>query len=108
MNTVALNETDEVIYDFAAIVAENIRARAARKGLKQTDIARELGITYSAINARWHGRRQWQLEDIARVANVLDTTPWALTQPEYENSRRFKPANLYELPQLDSNQQPFD
>ncbi|MCI6573711.1 MAG: helix-turn-helix transcriptional regulator [Actinomycetaceae bacterium] len=86
-------------YDFAAIVAANIRAQASRIGFNQSELARELGYNQGAVNQRWRGKRQWQLDDLSKVAAVLGTTPWELVQPM---------GDIEKLPQLDSNQQPFD
>ena len=108
MTTTAIENTS--VSDFTLLVAENIRALAARRGYNQTTLARDLGITQGAVSARWYGKRQWQLEDIERVADVLGTTPWALCQPtdEYERGQSQRLAPVSQLPRLDSNQQPFD
>ncbi|WP_406712577.1 helix-turn-helix domain-containing protein [Trueperella pyogenes] len=78
--------------------------------MNQSEVARAIGLNQGAVNQRWNGKRQWQLEDIARVADVLGTTPWALCQPtpEYEESQSKRLAPVSKLPRLDSNQQPFD
>ncbi|MDD7465975.1 MAG: hypothetical protein PUK59_07085 [Actinomycetaceae bacterium] len=39
-------------YNFAAIVAQNIHARAAAIGYNQIDIARAIGIAQGAVNQR--------------------------------------------------------
>lgn len=108
MTTTAIKQ--DYAYDFAAIIAENIRALAARRGYNQKSLANALGLANGTISMRWNGKRDWPLNDIARVAEVLDTTPWALCQPapEYDTSRVNSPASVYQLPRLDSNQQPFD
>ena len=66
---------------FSEIVAANVRAATARRGWSASDLARAIGLNRSALSYRWTGRRQWQLEDLDAVAQVLGTTPWALTQP---------------------------
>ena len=108
MTTTAIKRT--TASDFALLVAENIRALAARRGITQTLLARELGVAQSIISMRWNGKRQWQLEDMERVAEVLGTTPWALCQPtdEYESGQSKRLATVSQRPRLDSNQQPFD
>lgn len=97
-------------YDFSAIVAENIRALAARRGYTQVRIADALGLNQSTVSLRWNGKRAWPLEDIARVAVILSTTPWDLAtpSPEYERGQSDGLAPVRRLPRLDSNQQPFD
>lgn len=89
----------EPVYDFSAIVAANIRAQLALNSVNQKELAKAIGINQGAVSARWRGKRQWQLEDLAKVAAVLGTTPWELVQPMEDKEK---------LPQLDSNQQPFD
>ena len=52
-------------------VASNVRAECARRGVTQSDLAVALGWSVSAVNVRWHGRRQWQLEDLEKVGQIL-------------------------------------
>lgn len=68
-------------YDFNAIVAANIRALAGRYGYSQTDIAKALELTPGAVNQRWTGKRNWQLEDIACLASLFRVAPWELCNP---------------------------
>lgn len=67
---------------FVLGVAANVRAEAARLGINQQDLARRAGMAQSTVSIRWNGRRQWQLEDLEAVAQVLGTTPSALCQVE--------------------------
>lgn len=80
-------------------MAANIRAMAALNGVSQKELAKAIGVNQGSVSVRWRGKRQWQLEDLAKVAAVLGTTPWELVQPMEDKEK---------LPQLDSNQQPFD
>ena len=84
---------------FSEIVAANVRATTARRGMSATDLARATGINRSALGMRWNGQRQWQLEDLDRVATVLGTTPWALATPA--------PGDVWR-PRPDSNREPAD
>lgn len=93
----SIEKTDT--YDFSAIVAANIRGYAALNDVSQKELAKAIGMTQAAASTRWRGKRQWQLEDLAKVAAVLGTTPWELVQPMADKEK---------LPRLDSNQQPFD
>ena len=52
-------------------VAENIRVACARRGWKQVDLARALGVSKATVNAKWMGDRPWQLADIEDVAEAL-------------------------------------
>ncbi len=74
-----------------AEVAENVRVECARRGWKQSDLARALGIANSAVNARWMGGRQWQLEDLDAIAKAMRV-----------------PVDRLLLPRVDSNHQPTD
>jgi len=74
-----------------AAIAENVRVECARKGWKQADVARALGVARSAVNVRWMGGRQWQLEDLESLAKALAV-----------------PVDRLLLPRLDSNQEPTD
>lgn len=86
-------------YDFGAIVSNNVRALSALHNISQKELAKAIGIDQSSVSQRWRGKRQWQLEDLAKVAAVLGITPWELVTPL---------GDIEKLPQLDSNQQPFD
>ena len=66
---------------FSEIVAANVRAMAGRRGIIPAELARKLGVSRGTISTRWTGKVQWQLEDLDAVAQILGTTPWALTQP---------------------------
>lgn len=66
---------------FSEIVAANVRALAARRGLIPAELALRIGMPNSSLSRRWRGAQQWQLEDLDAVAQALGTTPWALTQP---------------------------
>lgn len=91
------------------IIATNIRAEAARRGLLQKDIAEALGLTQGAISHKWAGRRAWTFRELDKIAALYGLEAWQLCKPsEYEESRRKSAANLSLLPRLDSNQRPSD
>ena len=101
----------------AQIVATNIRTICARVGWNQSDLARALGVTPSAVQARWWGKkRDWQLEDLDVIAPLLGTTPWELMTPapgdHWSPGTPEAPAGgagaSEGLLRLDSNQQPSD
>lgn len=55
----------------SAVVASNIRAEAARRGWRQLDLARALGVTPTTISRKWLGVRLWQLDELEDVAEAL-------------------------------------
>ena len=66
--------------DWPTLVASNVRAEAARRGYSASDLARALKMDRSSIGMRWRGERQWQLEDLERVARLFGIAPWDLTR----------------------------
>ncbi|MCZ4500478.1 MAG: BetR domain, partial [Marmoricola sp.] len=56
-------------------------------------LAEHLGIHQAAVGKKLMGRRPWQLDELQKVASVLDTDVAPLCSV---------------LPRLDSNQQPSD
>lgn len=66
---------EHVQKEFAATVAANIRAEAAARRMSQSELAKALGWAMTTVNARWTGRRDWQLEDVEAVAAVFGLRP---------------------------------
>ncbi|XCB29626.1 helix-turn-helix transcriptional regulator [Arcanobacterium hippocoleae] len=81
----AIKELFDSGYEYAQIVAENIRVEAARRSMNQSDIARKLGLKPATISLRWNGRRSWPIEDIGRIADVFGIEPWQLSVPSNYN-----------------------
>lgn len=78
---------------FASLVAAEVRAMMARRGITQTMMAAELDVTQMYVSRRItksDKRVPIDVEDLAKFAQVLDCSI----------------ADL--LPRLDSNQQPSD
>lgn len=71
----------ESSFDSVSVTAANIRALCARAGLTQSALGRAIGMSQRTVAERWWGKRQWQLEDLDRVAEALGTTPWLLCMP---------------------------
>ena len=67
--------------ELVGIVASNIRAEAARRGLYQIDLAAALGVTSSAISKRWKGVRSWKLEELPTIAKALGVKVTDLMTP---------------------------
>lgn len=55
-----------------ATVIENIRAQMARKRLSQKDIADHLGVTQPAVSARLSGKTPIDVEELSKIADLLD------------------------------------
>lgn len=66
-NVVPLPARDGLV----ARIAENVRVECARQGWNQSDLARALGWVSATVSKRWYGARQWQLEDLDRIADAL-------------------------------------
>ena len=81
-----LNEAPNV----ADIVAGNVRAQAARLGLTQIALGAALGLTQGQVTRRWKGQSAWQLNELGKVAAVLDVTVVDLvSEPDTQNPRRW-------------------
>ena len=73
------------------VVASNIRAESARRGLFQGDIAHVLGVQQSTISKRWRGDRAWPLEDLPTVADILGVSVAYLVTDNSGASAPFAP-----------------
>ena len=73
------------------IVASNIRAESARRGLVQSDIASALGVQQGTISRRWRGGRAWPLEDLPTVADILGVSVAYLVTDNSGASAPFAP-----------------
>lgn len=92
MSISAIHTVNESSRSTADIVAGNIRAEAARLGIKQIELGRALGMSQSAITTRWKGLARWQLEELDDVAEVLGITVQDLVTDhsvEMQNPRRW-------------------
>ena len=85
------------------IVASNIRAESARRGVVQSDIASALGVQQGTISRRWRGGRAWPLEDLPTVAELLGVSVAYLVT---DNASVAAASEL--RPRQDSNLQPRD
>ncbi len=64
---------------YASIVAGNIRAEAARRGVNQVGLARILGISQGNAWTRWHGRKPYNVEELELIADAFGVEPELLT-----------------------------
>ena len=87
----AHHELDFIALDLNAIVADNIKALAARRGETQVSLGKKLGLSSAAMSQKYRGLRQWTINDVARVAVILDVAPWSLFEPvQYEKGPNLK------------------
>ena len=96
-----------------ALLAE-IRAWMGRRQVNQTDMARHMGLTRSAVSRRMSGQQDFTFPELASIAGWLDITLAELVGPVVLQARRSPRTDMVgagasgSLPRLDSNQQPFD
>lgn len=64
---------------------DNVRAEMARKGLSQAALAAELGMSQSMLSYRLAGRVALDVEELARIAAVLEV-PVSTLMPEPANN----------------------
>ena len=76
--------------DYSKLVAEEVRALAARKRVSGADLAKALGISAMSMSRRMNGHLPFGVDELAVVANALGVPVEQL------------------LPHLDSNQKPAD
>lgn len=55
----------------SAEVGANIRAEIARRGIHQTDLAAQLGISQSALSKRLRGTTPLDINEVADIAAAL-------------------------------------
>ncbi|WP_418275602.1 helix-turn-helix domain-containing protein [Isoptericola jiangsuensis] len=56
----------------AVVAAGAVRLESARRGLSQKDLALELGLSRTAVSARFRGHAPWTLDEIGRLAQLFD------------------------------------
>lgn len=49
-----------------------IKARLVEKGLKQSDLAKQLGISLPALNRKLNGISDFRLSELEEIAKILD------------------------------------
>jgi len=55
-------------------IASNVRAALATAGVSAASLAREIGITRSALQRRLEGRVEFRPSELAATAELLNTT----------------------------------
>lgn len=81
------------------ILRTNIRILQARSKINNTELAKRLNVSQSAIGNKLLGKREWKIQELDSVASVFDTTPWDLMKPMLGDTWR---------PRQESNLQPRD
>ncbi|WP_370882676.1 helix-turn-helix domain-containing protein [Kineosporia succinea] len=99
-------------------VAAEVRGHAAKRGLRQVDLASALGLTQGQISMRLRGKTPFTLVEIYSLAEVFMVSPAELLPPmPMPNGARMQnsPVRAADadptgqmLPPLDLNQQPCD
>lgn len=56
----------------SSVVASNVRAEAARRGLTQGDLAERLGMARITVSDRYRERTPWTLDETEKVAHLFD------------------------------------
>ena len=70
------------------IASANVRANAAYMQLRQQDLASALGINQATVSKKWHGRRAWQLSELAALADLFGVTVADLVTPRDNDEAR--------------------
>lgn len=84
----------------AKVVAENLSAELARRGMSDRDAARRLGLTNAYVSRRANGSVEMTVSDIDLFAGFLGIPVTRLLEDRDAVAVR-------KLPELDSNQQPI-
>jgi transcriptional regulator with XRE-family HTH domain len=61
-----------VVNPFAAAVGRRVRAEMDHQHIRQTAVARRLGISQAAVNRRLSGEIAFNVAELAAVARLLD------------------------------------
>jgi len=64
-----------------AVLARNLRAERARRRLSQRDMVGRTGVPSSQIAAIEAGRAEASIDDMAKLASILETPLWKLLKP---------------------------
>jgi transcriptional regulator with XRE-family HTH domain len=90
------------------VVCEEVRVMMVRKGARQADVARALGVAQSGVSERLRGKREWTLSELEVLARLWQVPVAHLLGMTGENPRPGSPDGGSSLPREDSNLQPFD
>lgn len=88
-------------------VMGNVLAELAWRRVSQRQAARALGISEQAFSDRVRGRTRLTVDDLERLAELLDVEPGELVTRRARRGASTRDGEV-KLPRLDSNQQPSD
>lgn len=63
-------------------IGANVRAEMARRGVSQTALADQLGITQTGVSTRLRGKVAFNVDELAAVAAVLEVPVTVLLAEE--------------------------
>lgn len=63
------------------VVSTQVRALMARKGLTQVEVAEAVNLTQSGLSRTLSGGRQWRVDELVRLSQVLKVTVDDLVAP---------------------------
>lgn len=66
----------------SAETGENVRAEMARRRVTQMALARQIGLSQSAVSARLKGKTPFDINELCLIASVLDVPLAALLPTE--------------------------
>ena len=88
---------------FAGSVAANVRAETARRGWRQSDLARALGVTPKTVSRKWNGAREWGLAELDDVAKALNVSVESLVREYTTRDSNPEPADYSDQLVADSD-----
>lgn len=56
-------------------IAAEVRAAIARKQIRQSDLASQMGLSPSALSLRLNGKQGISIEEMVRLAEILEADP---------------------------------
>src|SRR3712207_2642621 len=62
-------------------ISLSVKLRMVARGLTRRDVADALGITTSAVTARFRDRTKWSVDDLDALCALLQVTPAELVTP---------------------------
>lgn len=66
---------------FTEVVAAEVRAAMARRGMDQIDLARIIGRSQSTASNRWRGVHPFTVDELALIADACDVPVVQLVTP---------------------------
>lgn len=89
-------------------VAENLRNLRTKKGLTQKALAEAVGLSEYTIRKYEAGKFKPKIEQVEKIALVLDTTPFQILGVEYFDNTTDLTALANDVKRVESNEPLFD